>query len=283
MRGYDSGAQTISQMKSPKLVFVLSDLHCGSTVGLLPPSFKTLEGQKVDQNPIQQWLWRCWTDAMQWIDEISDGDPYAVVLGGDLIEGSHHRTTQIISPDIGDHVEAAIHCLRSLTQKSKATFIVKGTDCHTGNTETVVGKALKTRINPETDLPSWDRLTLDVNGVRCVFRHHIGTTTRRGLAGTQLSMQLAEEQVEAANNGEPIPRVLCCAHRHKVGYYQDSNGICLVTGAFQDLTRFAHKVVSQARCNPSIAALDFRGLPTGTLPIVKTKSYEARKPQAITL
>jgi hypothetical protein len=220
---------------------------------------------------------------MSWVESIADGDPFVLVLNGDLIDGNHHRTMQIISPDVGDHVEAAIHSLRPLVAKASDTFIIKGTECHTHNAETVVGKALKTRINSETKLPSWDRLTLDLNGVRCVFRHHIGTTTRRGLAGTQLSMQLVEEQVEAANAGEPIPRVLCCAHRHKVGYYQDDNGLSLVTGAWQDLTRFAHKVVSQARCKPSIAALDFRNCAAGELPRLHSRTYEARKTQAVAL
>lgn len=269
--------------RPPRLGFVISDLHCGSTVGLLPPGFVTLEGQAVKQNPVQEWLWKCWSDAHDWMEDIADGDPFFLVLNGDLIDGNHHRTTQIISPDVGDHVEAAIHSLRGLTARSSATFIIKGTECHTHNAETVIGKALKTRINEESGLPSWDRLSLDVNGVRCVFRHHIGTTTRRGLAGTQLSMQLAEEQVEAANAGEPIPRVLCCAHRHKPGHYQDNNGACVVTGAWQDLTRFAHKVVSQARCTPSVAALDFRNLAPGELPRIHSRTYEPQKTKAVAL
>lgn len=267
----------------PRLVFVVSDLHCGSTVGLLPPGFVTLEGQAVAQNPVQKWLWTCWEDLTAHFLAVAGGDPFALVLNGDLIDGNHHRTTQIISPDVGDHTEAAIHSLRPLVTKAAATFIVKGTECHTHNAETVIGKALKTEKNRESGLPSWDRLTLDVNGVRCVFRHHIGTTTRRGLAGTQLSMQLSEEQVEAANNGEPIPRVLCCAHRHKPGLYNDGNGAAVVTGAWQDLTRFGHKVVSQARCTPAAAILDFRGIPAGSLPRIELKTYEARKPQAVIL
>jgi hypothetical protein len=50
---------------------------------------------------------------------------------------------------------------------------------------------------------------------------------------TQFSVQLAEEQLEAANNGEPNPRVLLMAHRHKTGHWQDDNGMAIVTGAWQ--------------------------------------------------
>lgn len=267
----------------PELIIVISDIHCGSTVGLLPPKFQTLEGQKVDQNVIQQWLWKCWLEANKWIIDLAKGQPFALIVNGDAIEGNHHRTTQIISPDIGDHVEAAIHTLRPLVAKAAKTFFVKGTDCHVGNTEIVLGKALKTEIDRETGQPAWDRLVLDVNGVRCVFRHHIGTTTRRGLAATQLSMQLAEEQVEAANAGETIPRVLCCAHRHKFGYYEDNNGLCLVTPPWQGLTRFGHKVVSQARTNPGVVALDFRGKKRGQLPAHYALTFDAPAPAAVEL
>lgn len=218
----------------PKLVFVLSDLHCGSTVGLLPPDFVTGEEQTVKQNAAQKWLWSCWLDSLKWAETLAGKDPYAVVVNGDLIEGNHHRTTQIISPDVSDHIKASIECLAPITKKSARTFIVKGTECHTGSAEAGIVKALGL---PD---PAVDRLNLDVNGVRCVFRHHIGTSTRRALAATQLSIQLSEEQVEAANNGDVLPRVLGCAHRHKFGYYEDNHGLCFVTPPWQALTRFGH-------------------------------------------
>jgi len=265
----------------PELVFAISDLHCGSTVGLLPPRFQTLEGQKVDQNVIQQWLWKCWLEANKWILDLAKGQPFALIVNGDAIEGNHHRTTQIISPDIGDHIEAALQVLRPLVAKASATFIVRGTECHTGNAEIAIGKALKCRVNAENGLPIWDRLTLDVKGIRYVFRHHIGTTMRRGLAATQLSVNLAEEQLEAANADEKIPRVLVCSHRHKYGQYQDDGGICVVTPPWQGLTRFAHKVVSQARTSPGLVCFDHSNCDQNELPKVRPRIYTSQRTQAV--
>ena len=149
--------------KKPRVIVVLSDIHAGSTVALMPPEFTTLEGVLLAQNPMQRWLWECWQDAQAWITASVGADPYALVLNGDLTEGIHHGTKQVISPDTGDHVECAIHLLRPLVAKAAKTFIVKGTECHTGNNEIVIGKAMKTAINPETGLPAWDRLTLDAS------------------------------------------------------------------------------------------------------------------------
>jgi hypothetical protein len=273
----------MQKRKTPRAIVVLSDIHAGSTVALMPPEFTTLEGVVLTQNPIQKWLWECWQDAQGWIDQTMDGDPFALVLNGDLTEGVHHGTKQVISPDTGDHVECALHLLRPLVRKATKTYVIKGTECHTGNNEIVIGKALKTAVNPETGLPAWDRLTIDAAGVRCVFRHHIGTSVRRGLAATQFSMQLVEEQVEAANNGEPIPRVLCCAHRHKFGAWQDEHGIALVSPPWQGLSRFAHKVVSQARTKPGVFILDWRGVSNGQLPKIHRRIYDTPHPKAETL
>jgi hypothetical protein len=35
--------QAVKTNARPKLVFVLSDLHCGSTLAVIPPGFQTLE------------------------------------------------------------------------------------------------------------------------------------------------------------------------------------------------------------------------------------------------
>lgn len=261
----------------PRLLAVFSDLHAGSTVALMPPGFVTIEGTAMEQTPLQSWLWQCWQDGQAWLADLVGQDPYALVLNGDLIEGAHHGTKQIISPDILDHVACALEIIRPMHAKAARTFVVRGTECHTGSTEHGIAQALKL---PDV---ARDRLTIDIAGVRCVFRHHIGTSTRRGLQGTQLSMQLSEEQVEAACNREPIPRVLCCAHRHVFGHWKDNHGLCVVSPPWQGLSRFAHKVVSQARTKPGLFVLDWRGVPDGELPHVHARTYDTPQPEAVTL
>ena len=264
-----------------RLFIVIADLHAGSTVSLLPPGFKTLEDETIGQNAVQRWLWTCWTDAQKFIARITRRDPHALILNGDLIEGTHHGTKQIISTDTKDHVECAINLLTPLVERAAQTYVVRGTECHTNNSETTVAKALGCEKNPVLGIPAWDRLTADVNGVRCVFRHHIGASIRHNLRATQLSVQLAEEQLEAANNGEPIPRVVCCAHRHVENLYQDDNGLIFVCHPWQALTRFGHKIVSPSRTKPGVYILDFRDVGHGMLPIVHKRTYQAPQPRAV--
>jgi hypothetical protein len=266
-----------------KLLVVLSDIHAGSTKALLPPGFVTLEGQDVGQNVFQRFLWECWLKATRFIDETVGVDEWALILNGDLLEGVHHGTKEIISPEVADHRRAAMEILRPLAKRATKVFVVRGTECHVNNHEVGIGEELGAVKNPETGLHAFDRLTIDVNGVRCVFRHHIPTTVRRSLSATQLSVQLAEEQLEAVNNGEPIPRVVGCAHRHKPDYYEGDNGLCFVSPPWQVLTRHGHKVVSPARCKPGVQILDWRGRAAGELPRFHKRYYEAPQPQAIAL
>lgn len=266
-----------------RAVVVLSDLHCGSSKALLPPGFVTLEGNEVDQNVPQQWLWECWIRANNFIDSTLGRSPFALVLNGDLLEGIHHGTKEIISPEMADHRRAAMEVLRPLAKRAAKVFVVRGTEAHVNNHEASMGEELHAVRNPELGICAFDRLTLDVNGVRCVFRHHIGTTTQRGLAGTAMSRQLEQEQVEAAVNEEVIPRVLVCSHRHTPGIYRNEWGLCMVTPAWQILTRFSHKVVSAARCKPGVQILDWRNSAPGELPHVHEKYFQTPQPRSITL
>lgn len=266
-----------------KLVVLVSDIHCGSTTGLLPPGFKNFEANEIKQNPVQEWLWEAWTRGQDWVAGVVGSDPFALVINGDSIEGVHHGTKQVVSPQVGDHAAAAKIAVMPLARRAARRFVVRGTECHTGEHEIALGDDIGAEINPDLGLPIFDRLTVDVNGTRCVFRHHISASVRRNLAGSGLSIALAEEQVESANNEEPLTRVLCCAHRHKFGVYKDDNGVCVVTPPWQFLTRFGHKVVSPARCKPGFVVLDWRGEAEGALPHVHSKIYKTPPPKAFTL
>ncbi len=267
-----------------RLVFVVSDLHCGSTVGLCPPDFELAEGTGVRLNLFQQWLWQCWTDMRDnWLPSIVGDDPWAMVVNGDALDGNHHRTKQIISPDEGDHLACAMHCLAPFAELAETVAVVKGTECHTGTMESALGLNLGGIRDPTTKQHAFDRLLMDVHGTRCVFRHHIGTTARPYLEASQHSIHLGAERVEAARAGHPVPQVLCCGHRHRVGSFTDGMGLTVITGAWQGLTRFGHKVVSPAVPVPAVAVLDWRNAEAGALPQVHWKQYIPAAPEAVTI
>jgi hypothetical protein len=181
----------MSKASKIRVAVVVSDLHCGSTYALLPPLFETLEGNEVKQNAVQQWLWRCWQEATgPWLQKLIGTDDFALIVNGDATEGMHHHSTEVISPELGDHLEAAKVTLKPLSEWASETFIVEGTACHSGNLEHALAKALKATRDIETGKAAFPRLVLTIAGTRCVFQHHITTTSRPYLEASALSIHL---------------------------------------------------------------------------------------------
>lgn len=267
--------------RRPELVLVLSDLHVGSTVGLLPPQYRTIEGNAIELNAVQAFLWDAWRDMLRWVEDTTAGANYAVVINGDLIEGDHHGTKQIWSKDTSDHVAAAAEVLQPVLSRASHFFIVQGTESHTNNHEISLGKILRAQNNPDTGLPAFTRLHLTVHGCRCAFSHHIGTATRSWTKATALAAALAEERTQAIKNGEQVPQVVVRSHRHTFDSYTDGRGSVVVTPPWQMLTRFGHKVVPDARCQPGAVLLDWRGVREGGLPKVNAKTYDAPPQTAV--
>jgi hypothetical protein len=285
---------------SCRLLFVLSDIHAGSTVGLCPPNFKTTEENEIVLNGPQRFLYECWEHMKnQWLPSIVRNDEWALVLNGDMIEGTHHKTKQVISPDRRDHVNAAVALLQPLTNSgddedavaaridnpASQVFLTLGTECHTGNSEHDIARIL--RATPPPNAPknrmAWDRLDITIAGTRCVFQHHIVTSVRTYLEASGLGIFLNQEQLEAAKNLEPLPRVLGCAHRHRYGEFRDASGLSFVTPPWELLTRYGHKCVPAARTRPGGVILDWRNRPDGAIPEVHAITYRPPQDKAISI
>lgn len=238
-------------------LLVVSDLHCGSTIGLMPYRHERRVAKTViEGNPVQRWYWDQWQElADVWLPDVAQGVPYAIVYNGDLIDGNHHKTKEIVSPDELDHSDIAIRCCEYLGKGASASIVVEGTECHTKESEHNIAKALKA-VGPLGGVGAWPRFDAIVGKHRVIAQHHISTSIRPWTEATGLGVALSNEQIEACRAGERMPTVLCSAHRHRPGLYQTSSGISLVTGAWQGLTRHGYKVVPSARCWVTAAWLD---------------------------
>lgn len=258
-------------------------------MGLMPPGFLLAEGQTMGHNVVQKHLWSCWTDLFKdRLPELLDGDNYDLLLAGDLIEGIHHKSKQIISPDVYDHVECAKACLNPIAlekyedeyetgitvgRQCKKRWILKGTECHSGSSELAIGKSIKAQLNPDKHR-AFDRLDMTLNGVRAVFVHHVATAMRTYLEASGIGIQMNSEQLEAAKQNEVIPQVFGYAHRHRFGMFVDSSGSAFVSPPWQGLTRHGHKVVSAARTVVGAVVLDWRGKKDGARPTVRPLLYK---------
>lgn len=229
----------------PARVLVVSDLHCGSTVALCPPGFDTEEGQTIGLSDWQAWMWDRWRELIGYTKE-RYGKLDALIVNGDAIDGDHHRTMQVWSKNLGDHLRAAHHCLQPLAELAERVYVVLGTEVHTHGLEHALANLLAAERQSKAR-PAFDRLELSIGGNLLVTVHHMPTTSRAWLRGNALGMELANHRLHAAEVGARIPDVLCLAHRHQFGAYTDHAGSVFATPSWQGPTRYVYRVAPAAR------------------------------------
>lgn len=251
-------------MTKPLVAVVVSDLHCGSDVGLSPPEVEMESGNVVGhgKNIHQAWLWQQWQEGFERVKEILGSDAAVLIVNGDATEGvHHHNNAEIIAQEIETHVSMAHECLKPLADLCGQTIVVKGTECHTRNMENLLAE----RLNAVSG-KARDKWLFTINGCLIDAAHHIGVTSRAYLEASGLSIAMGNARLNYLRCGHQVPKVFYRAHRHCGGYYSDGFGCIGITGAFQMLTRHGMKVVTDAIPRPSILVSDWRGKKPGELP-----------------
>jgi hypothetical protein len=257
-------------MSAPKILLVISDIHCGSEVGLMPPDSKTKSKNTLGfgKNIHQKWLWDKWLQMQEEFHAYRKKDPFVLLLNGDLTEGIHHHSVESLSQSIEDHANMAIEALTPLADKAEQIFVTLGTECHTGMIEHMIADKLEARSGAARG--TW---LFKVGGCLVNATHHIGTATRAYTEAGQLSGVMANARLQSARAGHQPAQIYLRGHRHTGGWFSDGCSMIGVTGAWQFLTRFGKKVVPDSVPRPSVLILDWRNTKSGHLPAIKELVY----------
>lgn len=254
--------------EEPKILVVLSDLHCGSDVGLLPAEVVFEDGQRIGHgsNEWQKWLWAQWLQMQQWVEDVISNDVFSLLLNGDLIEGIHHGSDEVVAAKILEHCKIAKTALHPIVNAASKVYSTRGTECHTRDLETYLMKDLGRG-------KAHDFIQLDLNGVLVDARHHMPVTSRLHLEASGLAVVAANNRSNALRAGHKPARIFLRGHRHVPGFFSDGEVFVGVTGAWQGLTRHGKKVVSDSIPRPSCLILDARNTPVGALPAVHHRVF----------
>jgi hypothetical protein len=257
-------------------VVIVSDLHCGSSVGLWPDGCETDTGNfvQIGNNLHQKWLWQCWQDAVQRTIAHFNGRPFYLICNGDLIEGRHHGTTEIVVSKNMEHAAGAVVALEPLARAASRRFFTAGTECHVGDYEKFICKELK---------GEWcgDKALIEVNGTLLDIAHHMPTAGRAYLEAGAMSITMGNARQNYARSGHRVPKVYARGHRHVGGHFSDGRGLFVVTPAWQVLTRYGHKVVGDSICSCGMTLLDWSVTPDGEIPAVIPLTYTPNETQPI--
>ena len=267
--------------KKTELLIDVSDIHCGSDVGLAPPSVKTESGNEISfgENIHQAWLWENWCIAQKWLKEIIGNSIAALLVNGDATEGCHHRNeSELIAAAIETHTSMAVRCLSPVAKLCKRVFVTKGTACHTLNMENRLAEKLGA-VNGKAQ----NQWLLEINGCLVDAKHHMTTTSRANLEASAMSILMGNAVLNRSRNDHRIPKVFLRAHRHCGGYYSDGTRLFGVTGGWQFLTRHGFKVVPDSIPQPSILVLDWRDKKPGELPQVHEKKFDSPQSEIVSI
>lgn len=238
------------------LLAAVSDLHCGSTVGLHPQSATQLDdGGSYTPTPAQGWLWARWREYWDTVKRQAKGHQLVVLLNGDLLDGDHHGTTQIISRHPGVQVDVLLRVLEvPLALKPAHVIVVRGTEAHVGQSasgEEAVAKALASRGVPVVRTPggqfSWWHFVGELGGCRVSATHHGLVGSRSWTRASGANSLAAMVFYEHAARGERHPDVAIRSHRHKWADSGDNHPVrVLQSPAWQLQTGYAHKVAAES-------------------------------------
>ena len=263
--------------KIDALVF-LSDIHAGSKYSPCPVNFEGVNGI-IQPNALQLWYNLCLTNALSWTCNVLAGRRWGLVLNGDLIEGIHHGTAEVVSADVADHKGIAEELLVPWAKSAARTWVVEGTECHTRGHESSVAKALKAEPyrNPScgTRQGAWPELAIEVNGCYIIVRHHITTSIRPWTEATGLCTQINSERIEHVRSDHRVPRWAVYSHRHKEGMFSDGHAAVYVLPPWQALPRHGRKVVGHSRFpRPGVLILDFADVESDGMPVARRRMYD---------
>jgi len=210
------------------LVVAPSDLHCGSQVGLLPPSWTLPDASIVYANPLQEILYRQWCEAWTRVGELRKRAAKMLVINvGDAVDGNHHETVELVTPRID--VQERIHISVMQEALQMAGFVpgldhiqyISGTDTHVGggsSSEERILRALLTSTESSADKVLAGYLG-DIDGQLFDIAHHgprVGG--RRWTRESSMRSYFTSEYLSRLENGERVPRVFLRGHGHQFGH-----------------------------------------------------------------
>jgi len=195
---------------------IASDEHCRSTIGLIHPLGVPLsDGGHYTPSKGQHWLWTAWVRGWDMVADLAEkhNAPVWWINNGDLVDGDHHNTPQIVSRDSVPEREIVRRVLDvPLGLNPERTFIIRGTESHVGpnaSSEESIARALSdsypVEVEPETGNFSWWHLMMEVEGVFVDVLHHGRAGYRPWTQQNATNLLAAQITMERVANGERLP------------------------------------------------------------------------------
>lgn len=231
-------------------VVVVSDLHCGSRLGLCPRNGITLDEEgHYGPSKLQKIMHDYWDAFWEWaLDDACRGEPFILAVNGDAVDGNPFNSTVQVSNSPTDQLHIAEEMLQPIVNRAALYFQIKGTEVHVGKAgmvEELLATTLKAEPNSIGQRARYE-LRLQVGDRILQLMHHIGTTGSTHFESTAVLKEFTSSLQHAARWDCQPPNIIGRSHRHihcevriptAQGY-----GISFVTPGWQLKTPFVWRI-----------------------------------------
>jgi hypothetical protein len=259
-----------SRRKATRHIVVVSDLHVGCQMALCHPDGALMtesttgkEAGRYMPSSFQRNIYRLWRKFWDvHVPELTEGEPYDIVINGELIDGSHHGSVTQWSQNITDQARHAVELLRPIREACRGKFyVLRGTEAHSGKSGQFDAWAANQLEATPTKSGVYARYELwkMLRGGLIHFNHHIGTTSSSAYESTAVYKELVEAFVEAGRWNERPPDVIVRSHRHRHFCVeiatQNGKATSVVTPGWQGKTVFAYKIAGARQSQPQFGGI----------------------------
>ena len=194
----------------PKLVVVISDLHCGHVVGLTPPSWQLQSvkaiGKRNKHVRIQKALWAEYDKIYRTLRT-----PDLLIVNGDCIDGRAYKSggTELITTDRGEQCEMAVECI--LKFHARKIIMTFGTSYHASSDGEDWELQIADMVNAEKiGAHEW----INVNGCLFDVKHFLPFSTSPLTGTTGLVRDRVWNALWSQRKEQPLGDVFIRSHVH---------------------------------------------------------------------
>ena len=220
------------------MLAAVSDLHAGSVTAVCPPRPIELDsGSHYIPNKVQKWLYKQWEHSWgEFFPRMLDlykPDKVELLLNGDMQDGDHHGSHEIISNLEGIHYRIAHELLEAGPMKHEfdGIHVVRGTPAHVGKgggMEEGLARTLKKQHgypiidDPDTVTASSTVRRIKRGGQLIDCRHHGRMGKREHTKDSYIRLYAHDIWETHVRSGDRPPDLAIRAHNHR---YIDSGRI----------------------------------------------------------
>lgn len=236
-----------------RTIVLISDLHCGSLLGLCPDRGITLDGGgHYEPNQVQQKIWSYWQEFWsEWVPRETEDEPFVLVVNGDVIDGQPHGSKALITANMATQARIAREVLEPAVAMAAATYMTRGTEAHVGKSaedEERLGRELG--VVPDDDGHyTRDELWIELAGHLGHVTHHIATASSWMYESTAPWREVVLSLEAAVRTCQAPPQWIARGHRHREftgrTYTHDGRVLVVVTPGWQAKTPYVYRTVAR--------------------------------------